>query len=337
MVCGGDSCNKNGVFDLNNAANRDNCYHPYYLLKNEFYEKDILLNTYDYLDKDIDKNYSLIFFDMPNSTREFIDIHPSIEKYLVIWECAIIKPINWDISLHKYFKKIFTWDDSYIDNKKYFKINFPNKIPDNLGFITNKKDKFCTIIAGNKSSSHRLELYSERVKAIRWFEQNHPEDFDLFGIGWDKLFFKSPFSKLNRLEFLQKLCKPNFPSYRGIIQSKKNILNKYKFSICYENVKDIPGYVTEKIFDCFFAGCVPIYFGAPNIDDHVPKDTFIDKRSFTSYEELYRYLTTMNEKEYDNYINNIKNFLASDKIYQFSSEYFAETIIRETTNTAVSQ
>ena len=25
---------------------------------------------------------------------------------------------------HKYFNKIFTWDDKIIDNKKYFKINF---------------------------------------------------------------------------------------------------------------------------------------------------------------------------------------------------------------------
>jgi hypothetical protein len=42
------------------------------------------------------------------------------------------------------------------------------------------------------------------------------------------------------------------------VDSKKNTLEKYKFSICYENARDIPGYITEKIFDCFFAGCVPI-------------------------------------------------------------------------------
>ena len=274
---------------------------------------------------------------MPNSIREYIDIHPSIEKYLVIWECAIIKPINWDISLHKYFKKIFTWDDSYIDNKKYFKINFANKIPANLDFKTDKKDKFCTIIAGNKHVAHPLELYSERLKAIRWFEQNHPKDFDLFGIGWDKYFFRSPFSILNRFEFLKKLFKPNYPSYRGEIQSKKEILEKYKYSICYENAKDAPGYITEKIFDCFFVGCVPIYLGAPNIVDHIPKNTFIDRRLFNSYEELYRYLKTMSENEYNNYLNNIREYLLSDKVYQFSSEYFAETIIREITDSVISQ
>ena len=48
------------------------------------------------------------------------------------------------------------------------------------------------------------------------------------------------------------------------------------FAICYENARDIPGYITEKIFDCFFAGCVPIYWGgAPNVTDHIPANTFI--------------------------------------------------------------
>jgi hypothetical protein len=31
-----------------------------------------------------------------------------------------------------------------------------------------------------------LELYSKRVEAIKWFEKNHPEDFDFYGIGWDR-------------------------------------------------------------------------------------------------------------------------------------------------------
>jgi hypothetical protein len=63
-------------------------------------------------------------------------------------------------------------------------------------------------------------------------------------------------------------------------------LEKYKFSICYENARDTPGYITEKIFDCFFAGCVPIYWGANNITDHIPKECFIDKRDFEDYKVL---------------------------------------------------
>ena len=34
--------------------------------------------------------------------------------------------------------------------------------------------------------------------------------------------------------------------------------------------REIPGYITEKIFDCFLARSVPVYWGPGNIADHVP-------------------------------------------------------------------
>ncbi|KAB7887432.1 hypothetical protein GBG19_10625 [Poseidonibacter ostreae] len=68
--------------------------------------------------------------------------------------------------------------------------------------------------------------------------------------------------------------------------------------MCYENARDIPGYITEKIFDSFFAGCVPVYLGADNITEHIPKECFIDKREFDTYEKLYKYLKNMSDEEY---------------------------------------
>ena len=185
------------------------------------------------------------------------------------------------------------------------------------------------MIVANKFKSHPLELYTERLKAIRWFEENHSEDFDLYGMGWDKYFFQGMLSKLNRFNALRKILKSRYPSYKGPIESKKEIYKRYKFAICYENARDIPGYITEKIFDCFFVGCVPIYWGAPNITDHIPVDTFIDKRNFNTYEELYGYLNNISDKEYTSYLDAIKDFIKSDKIYSFTAEYFAKKIANE--------
>ena len=42
---------------------------------------------------------------------------------------------------------------------------------------------------------------------------------------------------------------------------KNKYLSEFKFNICPENV-DAPGYVTEKIFDAFKCGVIPIYQGA---------------------------------------------------------------------------
>ena len=41
-------------------------------------------------------------------------------------------------------------------------------------------------------------------------------------------------------------------------------------------MRNVNGYVTEKIFDAFKAGCVPVYWGAENITKYVPAECFID-------------------------------------------------------------
>ena len=309
----------NTQFDISDRI-RDNCLYMFYLLKKRFEENGIDLST-----QDINQPSEALFV-IYNEMPSMRDIIPDKERYLLIFESKVIKPDNWDIQNHGYFRKIFTWNDDFVNNEKYMKINFSFKIPTDLNFNLGEKNKFCTMIVGHKFKTHPLELYSERLKAIRWFEQNHLEDFDLYGIGWDKYYFKGILSKLNRFEFLTKFLKPNYPSYRGSVESKREILKDYKFAICYENARDIPGYITEKIFDCFFAGCVPVYLGAPNVTKHIPKDTFIDRRSFRNYEELYSYLKNMSDREYIDYLDAIKNFIKSDKIYPFSAECFADTL-----------
>jgi len=322
--------NKNRMFTDASSLIGDDLLYPFVYLGQYLIKKGHKINT---IDMDNIENFdAIVFVDFPTLKNKYFKqlINNKFKNlYLLIYECEAIKPNNWNIKNHKYFKKIFTWNDKFVDNKKYFKINFSSKIPTDLNFDLNKKDKLYTMIAANKFKFHPLELYTERVKAIRWFEENHPEDFDLYGIGWDRYYFKGMLSKLNRFDALTKLLKPKHPSYKGRIKFKKEVLQKYKFAICYENARDIPGYITEKIFDCFFAGCIPVYWGAPNVTEHIPKDTFIDRRNFKTYDELYKYLKNMSNKEYLNYLEAIKNFIKSDKIYPFSAEYFVGTIIKE--------
>ena len=61
--------------------------------------------------------------------------------------------------------------------------------------------------------------------------------------------------------------------------SKIETLRRYKYCVAIENSED-RHYVSEKVYDAFVAGCVPIYFGAPNVLDYVPHvDAIIDVRS----------------------------------------------------------
>src|SRR5271157_954544 len=108
-------------------------------------------------------------------------------KILLLFETDAIRPDNWQMSFHQQFDAILTWRDDLVDNAKYFKMYFPESIPSDVETTARgPKDRFCALIAGNKMVSHPLELYSERRRAIEWFERTHPEQFDLFGFGWDQ-------------------------------------------------------------------------------------------------------------------------------------------------------
>lgn len=115
-----------------------------------------------------------------------------------------------------------------------------------------------------------------------------------------------------------------FMKFNVVIQ-KLSILKKYRFCICFEN-SATKGYITEKIFSCFAGGCVPIYWGAPNIEEYIPKECYIDYRDFKNNEEMYTFIKNMDAETYKNYIDNIRIFLKSDKAYLFSSKHFSEII-----------
>lgn len=69
-------------------------------------------------------------------------------------------------------------------------------------------------------------------------------------------------------------------------EAKLAILREYQFCLAFENSLQ-PDYVTEKWYDCLLAGCVPVYLGAPNIENYAPgSGAYLDVRSFTSLETL---------------------------------------------------
>lgn len=315
---------KNSIFDLSHESNRDDCFQPYYLMREKLKHHGIEINTCD-----VNEGRSLVF-----------ELHMDVQKqitskpcYLLMLETPQVCPANGISSNWDCYCKVFTWNDDLVDGNRFIKINFPNPIhvyPVD-GFST--RDRFCCLISSNRTLAAQDDriLYPERVKAIRWFEKNAPHDFDLYGIDWNMPVVRSGLlGKLERrfwraFRSLMKL-RP-FPSYRGRIAHKREVLSLTRFAICYENVRDLPGYITEKIFDCFFSGCVPVYWGASNITEHIPADCFVDRRQFCDTGEVYQFLKAMTEHEFRGYQQRIAAFLQSDGAYPFNSEFFAETIV----------
>lgn len=331
-----EELNKNNfLFENNNTTIGDNLLTPMVRLREHAESQNIEIGTIDKIS--IDEADVIVFIDMPKANNVTLAkaIRSHKPLYLIALESPLITPRSYDEVCHKLFQKVFTWSDDLVkkDPTKYVKINYSYNMPQKIKKNIALKEKLCCIISGNKKVSYKNELYSERLKAIEWFEKNYPEDFDLYGIGWESYRFNGPkiIRALNRIKPLTKLLAfaSNRPSYRGKVERKKHTLERYKFSICYENAKDINGYITEKIFDCFFAGCVPIYWGANNITDHIPKECFIDKREFKNYEELYEYIKNISDGKYLEYLDAIEEFFNSEKAYQFSSNKFTKTILQQ--------
>lgn len=83
------------------------------------------------------------------------------------------------------------------------------------------------------------------------------------------------------------------------------------------------GGVSEKFIDCLVAGVIPLYLGASDIEKFFPLNTFIDVRSFPTWESLHMYLQSITEKDAVQMIANGRAFLASDEGKLHSFEGFA--------------
>ena len=320
----GPGLHNNVIFDRTSLANRDDCFGPYAMLRERFLAASVELNTAD----------RAVAGDLKFEIHQ--DVQPSSISplcYLFMFETSFVKSENGDASEWAKYKKIFTWDDELVDGVRFIKFNFPNPVRVHPVDGFENRDRFCCLIAGNKTLATKDErnLYPERVKAIRWFEQHAPQDFELFGVDWNMpVLHRGLLGKVERrvLRVLNGVLKLRpFPSYRGRVEHKHEVLARTRFSICYENVRDMPGYITEKIFDCFFSGCVPVYWGANNVTAHIPQDCFIDRRKFSDTSEVYAFLKAMTEPEFRGYQERIAAFLRGDAAYPFSSEFFAETIV----------
>ncbi len=214
----------------------------------------------------------------------------------------VLEPWTYQNSYFDNFSRVYTWDDSLVDNKKIFKLYYAHLRPMRLDLIPFEEKKFCTLIASNYTP--------QRIKIIKFFEKKPDSDLDVYG-------YQHCDSRL----------------YRGSIpgshsgDEKSNMLKNYKFCICFENSTHFQGYITEKIFACFQAGCIPVYWGATNVTDYIPKDCFIDYCDFECDEDLYQYLKSMPEEIYTNYLNHIRTFLSSEQAKNFSQQKFEEIFL----------
>jgi len=259
--------------------------------------------------------------------------------------------VDWKLySFLKKYSKLYRYTMLFDGFRRYvhLKTNFlPFYWPNDNCLINNgaplhisKRPKKLVMIAGNKKqnstesngflkrglkttamkvitsivpSMQLKDLYSSRMEAILFFSGR--DYFDLYGRNWND------HSNLSREE-REAVMKLNPKE----VVNKYQLLSQYKFALCFENCV-YPGYITEKIFDCFIAGSVPIYWGAPDIENYMPADLFIDMRQFKNFLELENHINSLTEDQVSEYRNRIDIYLKSAEVKRFTDVQFSNTIM----------
>ncbi len=329
---------RNNIFRKEAFGIGDDLGAPFRMLRQKLQEKGCSLETFDM--RPLEEFDSFLFLDLPRRNDPVLKyaIRSGKILYLLLFECEVIRPWNYYLPYHSYFRKIFTWSPELAsgkDQEKYIRYYWPNPLAERSKPLTpEERTGFCILMAGNKWSDHPKELYSERVRALQWFARNRPDSLDLYGPGWIPTLGKKTKETVRNC-IRRVLGRPPRPAgwrpfsfYRGMATSKREVLRNYRFSICYENARGIPGYITEKIFDCFTAGVVPVYLGWDGALDLIPAGTYIDKGKFPSYGELYDHLEKMTNQEYNGYLKEIEDFLSSSEGQKFDISFFSDLLVR---------
>lgn len=98
---------------------------------------------------------------------------------------------------------------------------------------------------------------------------------------------------------------------------KLQYLQQFRFNICPENV-DAPGYVTEKIFDAYRTGTIPIYHGAGNLPEPDlirPESAILWNYSADNCDNIALIRKLISDNEY------YERFVSRPKLTPYMAEY----------------
>ncbi len=309
-------------FFTDSELNRDECLRPYISLRENLALRGIELNTFDLWDRNGEpaEYYSFGMMDNLNMVAD----HPEISlKGFYIFEPPVVDPSMYDSlpRLTEMFDEVFihnTEGDGYsllgVDQTKLRKLYWPQPFDHVIEPYWSNRDreKRVVVINGNhKPASRNKELYSKRIEAM--VKLSGDGAVDLYGRGWDRWFSRSsmwlPYWK-NRKTLLS--------IYKGPCESKFEVLSRYEFCLCFENM-EMKGYMTEKLFDCLYAGCVPIYYGAPDIKDYVDHECYIDCSRFHNWDDLLGYIMSLSVSDIEVMREKGQAFLESETMKPYNN------------------
>lgn len=255
-----------------------------------------------------------------------LSLNKNMKTILIRHEPEIVLPQNYSQRNTKKFTMII--DIGKQLNSRTTVINWPQILSYQNSLNQIKQKKFI-IVNSDKLSLIKGENYSLRRLVIKEIAE-----LDCYGFDWNQKFieklkiFINEFMKVRHKPYLLKLSGLRYyfrrnKNWLGNIDNKNQILSKYKFNVVIENSND---YVSEKLFDSFNAGCIPIYVG-PNLSNYqFPTNLYVQAEpSVTSIKIAMKKVEIM---DYETWKCHLLAWLNSPKTHEmWSEELFISKIL----------
>lgn len=322
----------NALFDPRSRFNRDNALRPWFRLKERLAEHGVPIETGDYLvDADrraVNKRGVNVYvsYGIHDAYQSLLGREDVLLNAFYLFEVVVVDPVMYRDTpeLARHFRTIYSWTSSDrlrpfvpdVPEVKPFRIPMPFDAVIEPYWSRTDRHGIILVNSNKRAALSDGELYTERLRALKHFSARG--DIDLWGRLWE-----NGLGDLDA-EFGEAVRR----SLRGPVDDKYEAMSRYRFAICYENMV-LDGWITEKLFDCLYAGVVPIYLGAPDIDEAVDPGCYIDARRFANYDEMHRYLDALSPADYERLRMAGREYLSSEKFRQFSPDAFADRFIAD--------
>ena len=276
---------------------------------------------------------ALVLIDMEKEILEQLNTlqNHAIPRILVRLEPSVVWPSNYSQDALTQVTKVIdvgrsnpleggfcAWPQDWSQHKDYVKPVDP------------KNDRVA-LINGNKLSFIEGEMYSLRRQCIYGLDE-----LDLFGVGWGLTFqrkfliFGAEMLLAIRNGFFPQIAnarhwfkKPN--NWKGAPSSKLETLSEYKYTLVIENSID---YITEKLFDAFFARCIPIYVGPDLSNFNIPDELAIQVKP--DLDSIGAGLKDARSLDYQKWKFALENWLVLKEVQEkWSVEYAYADIVSE--------
>jgi hypothetical protein len=296
---------------------------------------NVLFDTSDMIAPD--ETDVLIYMVQPDSPQDVLDNrkrYPWQKIVLLMCETSIGCRYLSNPQNHLVYDAVITYIDTLADRDRYFffppRAYYRDRIANGLPF---PQRKVGCLVGTNRKMTYRTglmvmkkgwkfspsdwfdyvlcpgELVSFRSEVGKMCALYRDRGFDLYGEGWELL------------RETRDVCK-------GVPRlSVLDYIGNYRYYFALENHSGPCSLISERIWDALWGDAVPVYRGNTKLSNFVPAECYIDGTRFRNAREMFEYLCSVPEREWEQFHRAGREFIHGDGVARFLPDAFAERFL----------